>query len=87
MFKILLSIILALSIGVSTVHHHKDGRIHLDCPVCVFQINNHSDNSDISINLPVIENPPVIPDKKENKNSYKKIRHYQQRAPPFSLYL
>jgi len=80
--KIIFSFLLILSIGISTLHHHADGRHHVDCPVCVFQINNQSESPSVFLlNLP-IENRPLIPEKKENKKSIKKIKHYYQRAPP-----
>jgi len=43
--KIVILILLTISVGYSAVHHHQDGRIHYDCPVCIFQINNLSDGS------------------------------------------
>jgi hypothetical protein len=87
MLKIIFSLILALSIGISTTHHHEDGRVHLDCPVCIFQINDHSENPDISILLPEIEYFPVAPPRKESKISFEKTRYYNQRAPPFYSHL
>ncbi|WP_457640337.1 hypothetical protein [Persephonella sp.] len=82
MVKIIFSFILILSIGISTLHHHEDGRHHIDCPVCVFQINNHSESPSVfHLNLS-IENRPLIPEKKEVIKFTKKIKHYHQRAPP-----
>ncbi|WP_457624678.1 hypothetical protein [Persephonella sp.] len=83
MLRIFFSFLLALSIGISTFHHHSDGRLHLDCPVCIFQINNHSCDAG---------QPPVIPEVREFSAFYSlsekeplipnTFHHFRIRAPP-----
>ncbi|WP_457636406.1 hypothetical protein [Persephonella sp.] len=86
MLKIIFSFLLILSIGVSTLHHHADGRDHIDCPVCIFQINNHSESPSVFLLSLPIENRPLIPEKKEVIKFTKKVKHYHQRAPPNFLF-
>ncbi|MBK3333371.1 hypothetical protein GWK41_09855 [Persephonella atlantica] len=83
MFKLFVSLVLAFSIGVSAFHHHHDGRIHLDCPVCFFQLNNTAENP------PVVYTPPlkiqlftVKPVKKLQEVFTQVLLAYLSRAPP-----
>jgi len=37
--KTYISIIFLLSIFLISFHHHNDGKIHQDCPICIIQTN------------------------------------------------
>ncbi|WP_457638852.1 hypothetical protein [Persephonella sp.] len=83
MVRLAVAFLLVLSIWVSTTHHHEDGRSHLDCPICVFQLNNSSE--DIKWN-PVVFHIPEdkVPKSFSPVKSFQKIfiKHFFQRAPP-----
>ncbi|WP_457642323.1 hypothetical protein [Persephonella sp.] len=81
--KVFLVFILFVSLGVSTIHHHNDGKPHFDCPVCIFQINNLSEDiNNISFFSFCEKYPQGKPEKNITFRSYNPIKIHNQRAPP-----
>jgi hypothetical protein len=42
--NLLISIILLVANSLTITHHHKDGKHHTDCQVCVLQLNQQSED-------------------------------------------
>ena len=83
MKNILLSFLLILSIGITSFHHHSDGTQHSDCPICVFQINDVSD--DVKLNnfeLSYLEFPKDRPQKSLSSFVILLIKSEKARSPP-----
>jgi len=78
-----LLILLGIKGGATLTHEHKDHRLHLDCPVCILQVNPQKK-----------EEPKIQPKEAlllvvfiEAPESYKKpylttLKHKNPRAPP-----
>ncbi len=45
-FNILISLYLLFANSLTITHHHEDHRTHLDCQVCVLQLNQQSQDPD-----------------------------------------
>ncbi|WP_457621368.1 hypothetical protein [Persephonella sp.] len=83
--KLLLILLVVFSVGYSAVHHHHDGRVHLDCPVCLFQINNLSDGSVESFETVILQFPSDIYFPESQVLYFQRVISYiYQRAPPLS---
>lgn len=84
--KFFLISLFIFSIILSATHHHSDLKVHYDCPICVFQINDNSEKPDPNPAKLVV--PEEIPFKFpiNYKNPLKTFTfRANQRAPPVSI--
>jgi len=86
MFKALLSFILVFSIWISTLHHHSDEKPHYDCPICLFQLNNSSEEiQNFQVIFFIKKSPLPKPEKTYEIIITVKTNHFYQRAPPLII--
>ncbi|HIE60039.1 MAG TPA: hypothetical protein EYH43_06250 [Persephonella sp.] len=81
--KLLLIGLFFFSVVLSSTHHHYDLKPHYDCPICVFQINDNSEEPNCNLIKLIIPEEIPFSFPINYKNPYKiLLSKANQRAPP-----
>lgn len=88
-YKILTALLISLSmflmVEMDVLHHHSDGSMHNECPICVLNTIVPAIailSAIIVLDKPLVSFNRIIPSQKENIKQNYSSYYYPDRAPP-----